>query len=119
MPRCCGHQSSHLAHQLHWEHPDLANEPYTPAVHRALQLAANIYDATTNRPGLGYLHLLSIFRPVYGPTTYDNTNFTALGIVGYQKQEQTDADLERHRWDIDESTTTRPNVGAPTSREFR
>jgi hypothetical protein len=36
---------------------------YTPSVHRLLQLAANIYDATTNRIDTTYPHLPSIFRP--------------------------------------------------------
>ena len=41
---------------------------YTPSVHRLLQLAANIYDATTNAvaPTSGYPYLPSVFRPVFG-----------------------------------------------------
>ena len=41
---------------------------YTPSVHRLLQLAANIYDATTNAvaPTYGYPYLPSVFRPVFG-----------------------------------------------------
>ena len=37
---------------------------YTPSVHRLFQLAANIYDATTNR-SLVYPYLPSVFRPVF------------------------------------------------------
>ena len=41
---------------------------YTPSVHRLFQLAANIYDSTTNRPYSGALHypyLPSVFRPMF------------------------------------------------------
>lgn len=39
---------------------------YSPAVHRALQLAANIYDATTNRPSAtGAPFLPTVFRPLF------------------------------------------------------
>ena len=37
---------------------------YTPSVHRLLQLAANIYDSTTNR-GLQYPYYPSVFQPVF------------------------------------------------------
>jgi hypothetical protein len=44
---------------------------YTPSVHRLLQLAANMYDATTNRVDLvtippNYPYLPTIFQPVFG-----------------------------------------------------
>jgi hypothetical protein len=39
---------------------------YTPAVHRLLQVAANIYDATTNRFNDDYPHLPTVFRPQFG-----------------------------------------------------
>src|SRR6266568_2199755 len=42
---------------------------YTPSIHRLLQLAANIYDASTNRnpviAGTNLLALPSVFRPVF------------------------------------------------------
>jgi hypothetical protein len=38
---------------------------YTPAVHRLLQVTANIYDATTNRYNDDYPHLPTVFRPVF------------------------------------------------------
>src|SRR5689334_12193622 len=36
---------------------------YTPAVHRLLQVSANIYEATTNRFNDAYPHLPTVFRP--------------------------------------------------------
>src|SRR6185436_20487323 len=38
---------------------------YTPAVHRLLQVAANIYEATTNRFNDAYPYFPSVFRPVF------------------------------------------------------
>ena len=38
---------------------------YTPAVHRLLQVSANIYDATTNRYNDDYPHLPTVFRPIF------------------------------------------------------
>ncbi len=39
---------------------------YTPSVHRLMQLAANIYDSTTNRTfGNRFLGYPSIFRPIF------------------------------------------------------
>jgi len=48
---------------------------YTPAVHRLLQLAANIYDATTN----GNFNLPHVFRPVVERVNNNGDIF----IVGY------------------------------------
>ena len=42
---------------------------YTPSVHRLLQVTANLYDATTNRPATGYPYLPSVFRPVFANDT--------------------------------------------------
>jgi hypothetical protein len=54
---------------------------YTPSVHRLLQVAANIYDATTNRTTLsGYPYLPSVFRPIFRKTA-DNLTI----IAGYQE----------------------------------
>jgi len=39
---------------------------YTPAVHRLLQVTANLYDATTNRFNDDYPHLPTVFRPQFG-----------------------------------------------------
>jgi hypothetical protein len=52
---------------------------YSPAVQRVLQLAANIYDATTNRgvPPF-YKDYPSVFRPVFEHDNLDN-----VFIVGY------------------------------------
>jgi hypothetical protein len=58
---------------------------YTPAVHRLLQLAANLYDATTNRSVLtAYPYLPSVFRPLFRRDTNG-----AVWIAGYR--EVTDA----------------------------
>jgi hypothetical protein len=59
---------------------------YTPAVHRLLQLAANIYDATTVHPFDGnfpvdQLSYPSVFRPTFGVTNIGTTNI--VFINGY------------------------------------
>jgi hypothetical protein len=55
---------------------------YTPAVQRVLQLAANIYDATTNQATVYGRDYPSVFRPVlYKSVIGSVTNVT---IVGYQ-----------------------------------
>lgn len=38
---------------------------YTPAVHRLLQVTANLYDSTTNRTETDYPFLPSVFRPLF------------------------------------------------------
>jgi hypothetical protein len=48
---------------------------YTPAVNRLLQLAANMYDATTNSP------YPSVFRPMF--TAVQDGNYRDLFITGY------------------------------------
>jgi len=65
-----------------YEDPTLYNGTninyYTPAVHRILQLAANIFDATTNRfIGGGPTNYPTVFRPVF-----QSTNGIAT-IIGY------------------------------------
>jgi hypothetical protein len=56
---------------------------YTASVHHLLQLAANIYDATTNRTFTGtaanYPYLPSVFRPLFGK------NGNQIFIAGYQE----------------------------------
>src|SRR5882762_9205189 len=42
---------------------------YGPAVQRLLQVAANLYDSTTNRALTAYPYLPSVFRPLF---TNDN-----------------------------------------------
>jgi len=57
---------------------------YTEQIHRMLQLAANIYDATRGNsyvPGVS-LPYPSVFRPLFLATNYGGTN-QALFIVGY------------------------------------
>jgi hypothetical protein len=68
---------------------------YTPSVHRILQLAANIYDATTNRADLTtYPYLPTVFRPVFTNTAAaggKGGGSSFISIVGYQ--ELTDASI--------------------------
>jgi hypothetical protein len=53
---------------------------YTPSVHRLLQLAANIYDATSDRTNLSaYPYLPSVFKPLFFNTG------TNVIISGYQE----------------------------------
>ena len=55
---------------------------YSASVHRLLQLAANIYDATTNRT-FGFTNAFpTIFRPLFLTT---RTNGTQVFIVGYRE----------------------------------
>lgn len=53
---------------------------YTPAVHRLLQVTANILDATTNRFNTNYPYLPSVFRPLF---TNDNDH---IYICGYEEE---------------------------------
>ena len=53
---------------------------YTPAVHRLLQVTANILDATTNRFNTNYPYLPSVFRPLF---TNDNSY---IYICGYEEE---------------------------------
>ena len=65
--------------------PVLANGQfvYTPAVQRVLQLAANIYDATTNRSAFYGKDYPSVFRPIFYKTI-SFSGVTNVTIVGYQ-----------------------------------
>jgi hypothetical protein len=56
---------------------------YTPAVRRVLQLAANIYDATTNKSASFGKDYPSVFRPVLFKTV-SASGVTNVTIVGYQ-----------------------------------
>lgn len=53
-------------------------DQYTPAAHRLLQVAANLYDATTNRAVSAYPFCPSVFRPVFRRDTTGN-----VFIAGY------------------------------------
>src|SRR5438876_11797929 len=57
---------------------------YGPAVHRLLQVAANLYDSTTNRALTAYPYLPSVFRPLF---TNDNG---VVYITGYAEETGTD-----------------------------
>ncbi len=52
---------------------------YSPELHRLLQLAVNLYDATTNRTSHAYPHLPTVLRPVFG------TDGDAVFIRGYEE----------------------------------
>jgi hypothetical protein len=64
--------------------PVLANGQfvYTPAVQRVLQLAANIYDATTNQAAYYGKDYPSVFRPILFKSVIGSV--TNVTIVGYQ-----------------------------------
>jgi hypothetical protein len=57
---------------------------YTPALHRFLQVTANLYDATTNRTLTDYPYLPSVFRPLF---TNDSGS---IYITGYAEETGTD-----------------------------
>ena len=76
---------------------------YTPSVHRLLQLAANLYDATTvtNEAGTTAtgikLSLPTIFRPVFA----GNAASGYISVVGYREVTSADtADLVDNRYDL-------------------
>jgi hypothetical protein len=54
---------------------------YTPSVHQLLQLAANMYDATTLRPG----NAPSVFRPIFGKRP-GSSGEDIIYIAGYQEE---------------------------------
>lgn len=56
------------------------NNFYGPAIHRLLQLAANLYDSTTNRTLTPYPHVPSVFRPVF------RRDATGVFIAGYVEE---------------------------------
>jgi hypothetical protein len=60
---------------------------YTPSVHRLFQLAANIYDATTNRTDLGvkdYPFLPSVFRPLFYEGAANQAGQRQVFVIGYE-----------------------------------
>jgi hypothetical protein len=56
---------------------------YTPAVQRVLQLAANIYDATTNNTAVQGANFPSVFRPMFWVT--NENGYTNVYINGYRQ----------------------------------
>ncbi|HWW00075.1 MAG TPA: pilus assembly PilX N-terminal domain-containing protein [Candidatus Acidoferrum sp.] len=68
---------------------------YTPSIHRTFQMAANIYDATTNRAFVAnqaYPYCPAVFRPLFRQKTYPTpygTNITVVYIVGYREAQGT------------------------------
>jgi len=59
---------------------------YSPELHRLLQLAVNLYDATTNRTDTGYPHLPTVLRPLFGTRPSQGTDQgTFVFIRGYEE----------------------------------
>ena len=77
---------------------------YTPAVHRLLQVTANIYDATTNRYNDDYPHLPTVFRPVFNVVkTATETNVYICDFSEVTNAYEADAPLSVP-WDISNPT---------------
>ncbi|HLX94702.1 MAG TPA: hypothetical protein VKU37_03060 [Verrucomicrobiae bacterium] len=55
---------------------------YTPAVQRVLQLAANIYDATTRNANISGVNFPSVFRPIFLVT--NQYGYTNVFVVSYE-----------------------------------
>jgi hypothetical protein len=73
---------------------------YTPAVHRLLQVTANIYDATTNRYNDDYPHLPTVFRPIFNVVkTALETNVSICDFSEVTNAYEADAPLSVP-WDI-------------------
>jgi hypothetical protein len=60
---------------------------YTPSVQRVLQLAANIYDATTNNTVIEGANFPSVFRPIFLVTNDTVSGYTNVYITGYEPVE--------------------------------
>jgi hypothetical protein len=62
---------------------------YTLSLHRLLQLAANLYDASTNRTDNGYPtnypFLPTVFRPVFRCTAAEKEGGNNIWIIGYRE----------------------------------
>ncbi len=61
---------------------------YTPAVHRLLQVAANLYDSTTNRLDYGvttFPYLPTVFRPIFLDTRSKGGSVNPVFITGYSE----------------------------------
>ena len=68
---------------------------YTPSLHRLLQLAANLYDATTNRLDGSYAsalpyHLPTVFRPTFTTPAAGKAGARQAYITGYQELSDVD-----------------------------
>lgn len=57
---------------------------YCSAVHRLLQVSANLYDAATNRPGTSYPHPPSVFRPLFSKSPGPGAGYS-IHIIGYEE----------------------------------
>ncbi|MCU0771749.1 MAG: hypothetical protein MUE94_08290 [Verrucomicrobia bacterium] len=73
---------------------------YTPSINRLLQLAANLYDATTNRSGNGAINFPTVFRPIVGPAP--NANYPAgIYILGWEEMTEANAQAAWQRKPLD------------------
>ena len=84
---------------------------YTPAVHRLLQVTANLYDTGTNRPRSDDPNLPSLFRPVFL-----TTESGAVYIQGYE--EVTNAALVQSPPPIHDLSDARDRVVAPLDQVY-
>jgi hypothetical protein len=82
------------------------NTLYTPSVHRFAQIAANLYDATTNRVLTDYPQLPSVFRPLFVPAgSGQGGSPSAFYLTGYQEVTNTSILLPTQQWrDLDDPT---------------
>lgn len=64
---------------------------YTAQLHRLLQVAANLYDATTNRTANGFPNdLPTVFRPVFAVSVTNGVGgATNVSIVGFREVQST------------------------------
>jgi hypothetical protein len=91
---------------------------YTPSVHRLLQLAANIFDATTNRAlavSPQYPYYPSVFRPIFRRI---GTNVVIAGYREVLNADMANANLGPRMIELDQPNppiTVFPQLGAPFS----
>jgi hypothetical protein len=85
---------------------------YTPAVNRVLQLAANIYDASTNTMSPGMSNYPSVFRPIFWTTneySYVLNEFvTNIYIKGYEYVPEPITTQTRPIFNVPDELTTLP-----------
>ncbi len=86
-------------------YPTYAGVRYNASIHRMLQLAANIYDATvsnTYASQYGPVRHPSVFRPMFG--LYTNNNVLGINVIGYTQVTNTNnaivAQLSQQFYDL-------------------
>jgi hypothetical protein len=77
---------------------------YSASVHRFAQIAANLYDATTNKLLTDYPQLPSVFRPFFVPAgSGPGGNPNAVYLTGYQEVTNTSILSTAQQWrDLDD-----------------